>query len=253
MKKWVLLFVFAFSNFTWATDLHITVENLQPAGGFFFTPVWAGFHDGSFDVFSAGEMASPELIAIAEGGDVAPLQTLFAGNGVDTVVAPGSPFGPMSSSFASSASAMVTVNPMMDRYFSYTSMIIPSNDAFIGNDNSMAYEIFNADGSFKGPLTIEVFANQIWDAGSEVNSVTGGAAFSANGGDSVDEALGIALHAGLNDFVGSGTANGEMISTALAANAPIARLTINQVPEPNSGVLALSAGLGLLMLRRRRR
>ena len=235
-----------------ATEVKVMVENLQPSGGFFFTPVWFGLHDGMFDTFDAGGMASPELIAIAEGGDVAPLQALFAGKGVDGAVAPGSPFGPMGSSFGSMASATVTVDPMTERYFSYASMIIPSNDAFIANDNAMAYELFDSAGMYNGPITIDIFANQIWDSGSEVNDINGGAAFSANGGTSTDEALAIALHGGLNDFVGTSGANGEMISTALGANSPIARITISQVPEPSS-FLAMFVGVGIVVLRLRRR
>ena len=32
-----------------AKGVTITVENMLPADGFYFTPVWVGAHDGSFD------------------------------------------------------------------------------------------------------------------------------------------------------------------------------------------------------------
>ena len=44
-----------------ATKVVVTIENLQPSDGFFFTPVWTGFHDGGFDLFDAGSPASNPL------------------------------------------------------------------------------------------------------------------------------------------------------------------------------------------------
>ena len=41
-----------------AQTVRVEVENLQPADGFYFTPLWVGFHDGSFDMFDAGSAAS---------------------------------------------------------------------------------------------------------------------------------------------------------------------------------------------------
>lgn len=235
------------------TELTVTVENLQPAGGLFFTPVWVGFHNGTFDSFDVGGMASDALETIAEEGDTMPLSMEFAGMGVDGAVAPGSPFGPSGSSFGSSASSTFSVNGDDYRYFSYASMLIPSNDAFFGNDNPMAYSLFDESGNFTGPLVIDVMGANIYDAGTEMNIANGGAAFSALGGDSVDEAMNIAMHAGLNDFIGTGTANGETISSAFAADTAIARITIAEaIPEPAGWSLVSIALLGLAAVRRRR-
>ena len=41
-----------------AEQIRITIENAQPADGYFFTPVWLGFHDGGFDPFEIGQPAS---------------------------------------------------------------------------------------------------------------------------------------------------------------------------------------------------
>ena len=60
-----------------AESIRITVENLQPADGFFFTPVWFGLHDGGFDLFDVGSAASSALETIAETGDAAPLGSLL--------------------------------------------------------------------------------------------------------------------------------------------------------------------------------
>jgi hypothetical protein len=59
-----------------------------------------------------------------------------------------------------------TVDSNRDRYLSYAAMLVPSNDAFIGNDTPI--EIFNNSGQFKGADLI-VTGNGIWDAGTEVN------------------------------------------------------------------------------------
>lgn len=235
------------------TDVMVHIENLQPEGGLFFTPVWVGFHDGTFDAFDVGGTASEALEIIAEGGDIGPLSASFAGQGVDGGVAPGSPFGPSGSSFASMASATFSVEPSSNGYFSYASMIIPSNDAFVGNDNPMAYSLFDADGNFSGPVVIEILGSSIYDAGTEVNSSTGGAAFSALGGDSMTEAMPIGMHAGLDEFIGTGTANGETIASAFAADSVIARITVSQaVPEPNSFLLLGLAIPAIGLLRKRR-
>ncbi len=236
------------------TEVTVTVENLQPAGGLFFTPVWAGFHDGSFDVFDVGGMSSAELEAIAEGGDTGPLSAAFAGNGVDGAVAPGSPFGPAGSSFASSASANFMIDPMTNGYFSYASMIIPSNDAFFGNDNPMGYPLFDMMGDFGGTVTIDILGSDIYDGGTELNDEMG-AAFSALGGTDTMEAMAIGMHAGLDNFIGTGTANGETIMSAFGADTVIGRITITQaVPEPTSAMLlGLAAIPALGLLRRRRR
>ena len=71
----------------------------------------------------------------------------------------------------------------------------------------------------------------------------GGAAFSALGGTSTDEANNIAMHAGLDNFIGTGTANSETINSAFSADTQIARITI--VPEPSSTLLLGAALLGV--------
>ena len=60
-----------------AEPIRVSIENLQPQDGFFFTPVWVGLHDGSFDLFDPGMVASAALETIAEDGDPGPLSSLF--------------------------------------------------------------------------------------------------------------------------------------------------------------------------------
>ena len=113
---------------TFAGDVMITVENLQPADGFFFTPVWAGLHDGSFDLFDTGSAASSQLETIAETGDAGPLSELFNagtnGDGsarVDTVVlAPDGFAGAPVFDPGESVSVTLSVNdPSANRYLRF--------------------------------------------------------------------------------------------------------------------------------------
>jgi len=238
------------SSVSQAQTVQITVENLGVTGGLFLTPVWVGLHDGTFDFFDAGTMSSPSLESLAEGGVTTGLEADFAGMGVDTVIAPGTPFGPASSSFANSASATLTgLNTSANRYLSFASMIIPSNDAFIGNGSPTTYEIFDAGGNFTGPLTITVTGADVWDSGTEVND-TMGAAFSTLPGIDSSEALNIATHSGLNNFINSGTMNGETITSAFVAGTPLARITIT--PEPTGLLMAQLALLATWISSRRR-
>ncbi|MEQ8827341.1 MAG: spondin domain-containing protein, partial [Parvibaculum sp.] len=60
-----------------AQTVQVRIENLQESGGMSFTPFFLGFHDGSFDVFDAGTMASGGITEIAELGDTGPLTSRF--------------------------------------------------------------------------------------------------------------------------------------------------------------------------------
>ena len=52
------------------TTLQITLENLAPEAGTGIAQYWFAFQDGSFDLFNAGETASPQLELLAEDGIV---------------------------------------------------------------------------------------------------------------------------------------------------------------------------------------
>ena len=58
---------------TQAVEVQVKVENLSPQGGLYFTPLWVGFHDGSFDVYDRGAAASVGVERFAEDGDFAAL------------------------------------------------------------------------------------------------------------------------------------------------------------------------------------
>lgn len=241
--------------------LKITIEDLQPADGFFLTPVWLGFNDGGFDLYDPGTAATPGLEDLAEDGITGTLSGEFNaainGDGTsrfDTVVtAPGGFGGAPVLDPGEVVTVVVNVpDPGSNRYLTYASMVIPSNDAFIGNGNPLANLVFNPDGSFAGPLVVDFFGSSIHDSGTEVND-TMGAAFSAVGGTATDEGgTVIALHAGLDNFVGTDTVAGTTIGSAIGGNEALARITVELVPEPTTGVLMSLASLAYLSCRKRR-
>ncbi len=230
-------------------SLTVTIENLAAPGGLYFTPVWVGFHNGSFDAFDGGSLASSEIEMLAEGGDTGPLSSLFSASGTDTTInSPGGP-GPGLYGPGATGSAILNVDPSQ-RYFSFASMMLPSNDAFIGNDDPAAHEIFDVGGNFTNPAPLMIMGSMVWDAGTELND-TMGAPFSQIGGTSTDTSETILAHPGLDNFLGTLLGNGETLSQAFNSATPIARITIT--PEPASALLFIAAGCWTYMRRRQSR
>jgi hypothetical protein len=153
----------------------VKIESIVPENGVYFSPVWVGFHDGSFDLFDLGSLASLAVERIAEDGNnvnlTEDLETVTAGTGVTGVIT--SPGGfdklPLFDP-GETSTAEFTLNPEYNRYFTYAAMVVPSNDAFIGNHNPWAVELFDAAGDFTGKKIITVLGSQVWDAGTELNT-----------------------------------------------------------------------------------
>ncbi|GJM25227.1 MAG: hypothetical protein DHS20C16_16420 [Phycisphaerae bacterium] len=253
----------AMSNMSANADmLQVNIENTQSSGQFFFTPFWIAAHNGQFDSYNSGEMAPAFLTPLAELGSTAEISDAFsmspASGGAQGTVTAVSGMGdaPVFSPGESTTFNLDVSNPSQNRYFSYASMVIPSNDLFVANGNPMEHEVFDSNGDFAGPVVIEIYGQDANDNGSEVNDAFGGAAFSANGGASVGESFAIRSlfsdggdAAYLNSFVGTQTANGATIGSAFGPSDLIARITIT--PEPAS-VLLLGVG-GAMVLRRRKK
>ena len=151
----------------------VRVENAQPELGTFLTPPWIAIHDGTFDSYDGGMPANVplggnEIEALAEDGNNGPISATFASllPNAPQVTALTGPVGPLAP--GSFATVTLNVDPTVDRYFSYASMVIPSNDAFIANGNPVAHELFDGSGNFVGQGFV-VSGDETNDAGTEVN------------------------------------------------------------------------------------
>lgn len=247
-----------------ASNVKVTLSNLAPAGGVGLAPLWVGFHNGSFDSFSAGSAATVGIERSAEDGNASALSTGFSAStptGVQGVL-PGGPAFP-------SAIRSLTLNNVdlngAGRYFSYVGMVVLSNDFFIGNDAAMAHDLSSiAQG---GKISFLVGgAGDVYDAGTEVNdfnfSLANGA-FGIGGGQTgpnqgADEHGVVHLTTGnpFTGFLGQNNLPANFQWNALDFNAApaFARIDIevSAVPEPETYAMLL-AGLGLIGTISRRR
>jgi len=243
-----------------AVEVTVTVENLAPGNGTFLTPVWVGFHDGGFDLYdrdvAVGTGALPAgLEALAEDGNTMPVSGEFATivpTGTDTTILSAGdppPFAP-----GESGSVVLDVDPA-NAFFSYASMVIPSNDAFIANGNPQAHQVFDAAGNVI-PTEIIVVGAEVLDAGTEVNDeLPANTAFfgQATPDTGVDENGVVILHPGFNAPGSGGILDDAMFAAAdFTANGyQVARITISGPAATPVAIPTLSGaamlGLGLLL------
>ncbi len=242
----------------------VTVENLLGEGGTFLTPLWFGFHDGAnFDLFTEGEAASLGLERIAEDGSVEGIAAEFsqqAGeNGVDATIIGGSGApGPIDPGETARFSLNVDPNAVGEGFFTWATMVIPSNDAFLSvPDNALSDPIFDEYGDFIGPLVIERTGSDVLDAGTEVNNEEDAAFLNQTARDTgLDENGVVGAHEGFNGSVGNpdgtpvnvlggATAAGTIVDPVVgdftADDDPILRITIDRVAGGND---VLDGGLG---------
>lgn len=254
---------------THADVIRVTITNENPNGGFYFTPFWIAGHNGTFDMYDRGSYSQPNwpgMTEIAENGNTGPLGGIFAASGAGmaggrsmTVTADMLPPGV----FSPGESATVDFDmgdSMVNRYLSYASMVIPSNDLFIGNDDAMAHEVFDAMGHFNGPFDILIYGRMVNDNGTEVNNAFGDAAFSLNDGQAMPEYNQIrALFSDpgdqdyLDSFIGTQVATMETITSSFGAESLIATIHVGEVPAPGSLAFLAMGGLAAAGGRRRRR
>ena len=178
------------SSATMAQELSVTVTNLTQ--GLYFTPVLTAAHSSDSHIFMAGEMASDELQAMAEGGDISGLSSVLmnANANVNENPAAGLLAPATSASFSLSTDSANT-------HLSLAAMVLPSNDGFAGLDS---WEIPTEAGTYT------VFLNA-YDAGTEAND-------EVRGSGAPGEA-GMPVPAPLEDIIGmNGTGVTDMESNS---------------------------------------
>ncbi|MEY8200961.1 MAG: spondin domain-containing protein [Colwellia sp.] len=141
------------SSTTMAQELSITVTNLTQ--GLYFTPVITAAHTSDNHIFTASDMASVELQAMAEGGDISGLVSILtnADANINENPAAGLLAPAMSASFD-------LANDSANTHLSLAAMVLPSNDGFVGLDS---WKIPEEVGTYT------VFLNA-YDAGTEANN-----------------------------------------------------------------------------------
>lgn len=228
----------------------VTIENLAAANSISFAPLRLAFNNGTYDSFNNGTTATNPIISIAEGGSGNEWFPAFAA--ADPTATLGSVGGALLP--GATATAVFDVNPTVNRFFTFGSMVIPSNDFFIGNDDPLEYELFDPNGNLI-LNTITQTSDEIWDAGSEAFDPAN-AAFLVNGTNSLRTPQNGTVSFNFSElagFDGLQTAGGYTFTSGLAANQDVYRISFSTVAVPEPGTAAFGAiGMIGLMLRRRR-
>ncbi len=152
-------------------QIQVTVTNLQAADGARLTPFFLATTNGTYDFFNEGSAASSSVERLAEDGTTGPRITaaLNSGGVNQAVATSGGPIAP-----SSTRTVMLLADPLnpLTQNLSYMSMVIPSNDAFIGNDDPSELALFDANGNVirrTGASVYVVGGDEVWDSGTEVN------------------------------------------------------------------------------------
>ncbi len=192
-------------------DYHVTITNLTYSIN--FTPILVASHRKPVAIFDLGAPAGDDLSAIAEGGDIGPLTTtLNAHSQVVDVQNSGGLLKPGHSV------TVIVSGEHGARYISLASMMLPTNDGFIGLDS--------AEVSKKGSVT---YYSPGYDAGSEANDElcanipgpTCGGVGPSPGENDGDENY-VHIHRGTHGI-------GDLSASVYDWRNPVARITVTRV------------------------
>lgn len=262
-------------------QVRVEITNNAPTDGVVLTPVWAGFHDGSFNTFDVGSGVTAGLESLAEDGSVDAISTEFnsvagrvdlntlGGRAISSLSGP----GPVQPGETESRIFSLSTDGSND-FFSFASMVLISNDFFTGDSSAINISSVLAG---SGPVTVQIGApgeRRLYDAGTELNdfatSAANGAPFFGLGGGQTgpnqgDDENGVvttisatgdpfAGFANIGDLGPDGVpVNFNFNDTTLYANG-IATITIsavNAVPEPTALTLLALSVAGMVTRRRR--
>ncbi|MGL4550210.1 MAG: spondin domain-containing protein [Gemmataceae bacterium] len=222
----------------------MTIENLSPTNSTSFAPLRLGFHNGTFDAFNIGssQSALSPITTIAEGGSGSTWFPAFQAAEPNAVL--GSVGGALLP--GQRAAGTFRVDSAVNPFFTFGTMVIPSNDLFLGNDSPI--RLFDANGNLL--LTqINQFGRSIWDNGSE-RPIPANAAFLVGSinDNRVDQNGVVSFDfSELNNYNGLTTAAGYTFNDSLTGDTPVYRIsfTTQAVPEPASVTLLAVGAAGV--------
>ncbi|RDD61121.1 spondin domain-containing protein [Ferruginivarius sediminum] len=190
------------------------VEITNLTRGQTFTPVLLASHKAGLRIFNPGQPASLELEALAEAGDITPLENLLISR-PDAVLETAASAGPVP------PGASVTLTVPTQGAFTHISlgaMLVPTNDAFFSLTD-MAGPRGNKSAVHYSPA---------YDAGTEPNSelcadIPGGGGCAGEGLSAEDGEGYVHIHAGIHGI-------GDLAENTFDWRNPVARIVISRVP-----------------------
>lgn len=224
----------------------IVVSNVGPQP---LSPIFFAIGDDTYDIFDAGAAASSAIKGVAEGGDVSGLIADAAAAGAAVadygVVHPGSPLLPGQSAF------IQLISYDTHQWLSFAGMLGMSNDAFIGSALGIGdgqIDLWQGGEPLNAHFTISYL--DVWDAGTEDNTESSLDTIGGAGNPADTKAAGAVITSPHPGILGIGDIPVDRDWTGR----DVARITIipTVVPEPAS-ISVLAAGLGGMLLRRRKR
>ena len=243
-----------------AYEVTLSFTNLSGPNGVALSPIFVALGNGSFNPFTPGSSASQAIQTLSETGSGSGLATQFAAvNSVGwggEVTASTNAFGPGIYLPGGTGSITLNLDPTQNEYLNYYSMVVPSNDFFIGGK----IQLFDNSGNFLGTNTT-LTGSSVWDAGAVVPQIAGAAFLSGNSGtsntaeNSVIQSIN-ATNTAANSYsiyAGHTTADGYLFTQLPNSGAPLLGISaVSAVPLPPAAWLFGSA-LSFLGLARSRK